>query len=261
LNGRGLGEARGLLLGLALGLGLGVVAASGPGSAAGAGGAGAVGGVGGVGGRSAGEAGPDAPCEALRAALEQALRQALAAETALLSRTRREICPGLEARAEAPAVAPPVPAASQAPGPEATAATAPTGASEDAAPAGASKAAGGDGASKAAAAAGAAAAPSLDFGALRACRQEAERQVQSRWPLLYTDQARFRYFTPAGAALAREADALRQRRAAADCLLSSQPGHRIEESVHRPGCHQHLFVAGIERAGQQVGAAEHGAGR
>ncbi len=208
MSGRGLGAARGLLLGLALGLGLGlglgVVAASGPGNAAGAGGVGGVGAVGGVSGRSAGEAGPDAPCEALRAALEQALRQALAAETALLSRTRREICPDLEVLAEAPA---------------------------------------------------------LDFGALRACRLEAERQVQSRWPLLYTDQARFRYFSPAGAALAREADALRQRRAAAGCLLSSQPGRRIEESVHRTGCHQHLFVAGIERAGQQVGAADHGAGR
>lgn len=202
MSGRGLGEARGLLLGLALSLGLGVVTASGPGNAAGAGDVG--GGVGGVSGRSAGEAGPDAPCEALRAALEQALRQALAAETALLSRTRREICPDLEVLAEGPA---------------------------------------------------------LDFGALRACRQEAERQVQSRWPLLYTDQARFRYFTPAGAALAREADGLRQRRAAAGCRLSSQPGRRIEESVHCTGCHQHLFVAGIERTGQQVGAAEHGAGR
>lgn len=202
MSGRGLGEARGLLLGLALSLGLGVVTASGPGNAAGAGDVG--GGVGGVSGRSAGEAGPDAPCEALRAALEQALRQALAAETALLSRTRREICPDLEALAEAPA---------------------------------------------------------LDFGALRACRQEAERQVQSRWPLLYTDQARFRYFTPAGAALAREADALRQRRAAAGCQLSSQPGRRTEESVHRTVCRQHPFIAGIEWASQQVGAAEHGAGR
>lgn len=198
------GEARGLLLGLALGLGLGVMTAGGPGSAAGAGGVGGVGAVGGVSGRSAGEAGPDAPCEALRSALEQALRQALAAETALLSRTRREICPDLEALAEAPA---------------------------------------------------------LDFGALRACRQEAERQVQSRWPLLYTDQARFRYFTPAGAALAREADALRRRRAAAGCQLSSQPGRRIEESVHRTVCRQHPFIAGIEWASQQVGAAEHGAGR
>lgn len=249
---RVLGEAHWLRLGLALGLGLGlsvgVVTASGPGRAAGAGGAG------GVGGRSAGEAGPDAPCEALRAALEQALRQALAAETALLSRTRREICPDLEALAEAPAVVPPVAAASQTPGPEATEAPAPAGASKAAAPAGASKA-------PAAAPADHAEAPAIDFGALRACRQEAERQVQSRWPLLYTDQARFRYFTPAGAALAREAEALRQRRAAAGCLLSSQPGRRIKESVHRTGRHQHLFAAGIERAGQQFGAAEHGAGR
>ncbi len=241
MSGRGLGGARGLLLGLALGLGLGlglgVVAASGPGNAADAGGVGGVGAVGGVSGRSAGDAGPDAPCEALRAALEQALRQALAAETALLSRTRHEICPDLEALAKAP-------------GPQATQQTAPAGTSKAAAPAGASKAP-----------AAAAEAPALDFGALRACRLEAERQVQSRWPLLYTDQARFRYFSPAGAALAREADALRQRRAAAGCLLSSQPGRRIEESVHRTGCHQHLFVAGIERAGQQVGAAEHGAGR
>lgn len=204
MSGRGLGEARGLLLGLALGL----VIAGGTGSAAGAGGA-----------------GPTAHCEALRAALEQVLRQALAAETALLSRTRREICPDLEAPAEAPAVVPPVAAASK--------------------PAGA----------------GTAEAPALDFGALRACRQEAERQVQSRWPLLYTDQARFRYFTPAGAALAREADALRLRRAAAGCLLGSRPGRRVEETVQRTGRHQHLFVAGIERAGQQFGATEHGTGR
>jgi hypothetical protein len=204
LSRRCLGEARGLLLGLALGL----VIAGGTGSAAGTGGA-----------------GPTADCEALRAALEQVLRQALAAETALLSRTRREICPDLEAPAEAPAVVPPV--------------------------AGTSKAAG----------AGTAEAPAIDFGALRACRQEAERQVQSRWPLLYTDQARFRYFTPAGAALAREADALRQRRAAAGCLLGSRPGRRVEETVQRTGRHQHLFVAGIERAGQQFGAAEHGTGR
>jgi hypothetical protein len=222
LSGRVRGEARGLLVGLALGLGLGLGLVIASGPGSAAGAAG----VGDVGGRSAGEAGPDAPCEALRAALEQALRQALAAETALLSRTRREICPDLEALAEGPAVVPPVAAGS-----------------------------------KAAGAAGAAAAPALDFGALRACRQEAERQVQSRWPLLYTDQARFRYFTPAGAALAREADALRQRRAAAGCQLSSQPGRRIEETVHRTVCHQQPFIAGIERAGQQVGAAEHGAGR
>ncbi len=227
MSGRGLGKAHWLLLGLALGLGLGlgVVTASGPVSAAGAGGA-----------------GPTAHCEALRAALEQDLRQALAAETALLSRTRRAICPDLEGPAEAPAVVPPVAAATQAPGPEATAATA---------PAGTFKAAG----------AGTAEAPAIDFGALRACRQEAERQVQSRWPLLYTDQARFRYFTPAGAALAREADALRQRRAAAGCLLGSPPGRRVEETVQPTGLHQHLFVAGIERAGQQFGAAEHGTGR
>lgn len=197
-------SGRGLGLGLGIGLGLGLVIAGGTGSAAGAAGA-----------------GPTAHCEALRAALEQVLRQALAAETALLSRTRREICPDLEA----PAVVPPV--------------------------AGTSKAAG----------AGTAEAPAIDFGALRACRQEAERQVQSRWPLLYTDQARFRYFTPAGAALAREADALRQRRAAAGCLLGSHPGRRVEETVQRTGRHQHLFVAGIERAGQQFGAAEHGTGR
>lgn len=214
-------SGRGLGLGLGIGLGLGLVIAGGTGSAAGAGGA-----------------GPTAHCEALRAALEQVLRQALAAETALLSRTRREICPDLEA----PAVVPPVAAASQAPGPEAT---------EAAAPAGTSKAAG----------AGTAEAPAIDFGALRACRQEAERQVQSRWLLLYTDQARFRYFTPVGAALAREADALRQRRAAAGCLLGSRPGRRVEETVQRTGRHQHLLVAGIERAGQQFGAAEHGTGR
>lgn len=48
----------------------------------------------------------------------------------------------------------------------------------------------------------------LDFGAYIRCRQQAEVQLQNTKPVLYTNPSGFRWFTPQGARLAREADAL-----------------------------------------------------
>jgi hypothetical protein len=43
---------------------------------------------------------------------------------------------------------------------------------------------------------------------LKFCRQQAEVQLQNTKPVLYTNPSGFRWFTPQGARLAREADAL-----------------------------------------------------
>ena len=48
----------------------------------------------------------------------------------------------------------------------------------------------------------------LDYGAYIRCRQQAEVQLQNTKPVLYTNPSGFRWFTPQGARLAREADAL-----------------------------------------------------
>ena len=48
----------------------------------------------------------------------------------------------------------------------------------------------------------------LDYGAYINCRQQAEVQLQNTKPVLYTNPSGFRWFTPQGARLAREADAL-----------------------------------------------------
>ena len=48
----------------------------------------------------------------------------------------------------------------------------------------------------------------LDFGAYIRCRQQAEVQLQNTKPVLYTNPSGFRWFTPQGARLAREADLL-----------------------------------------------------
>ena len=48
----------------------------------------------------------------------------------------------------------------------------------------------------------------LDFGAYIRCRQQAEVQLQNTNPVLYTNSRGFRWFTPQGVRLAREADAL-----------------------------------------------------
>lgn len=48
----------------------------------------------------------------------------------------------------------------------------------------------------------------LDYGAYIRCRQQAEAQLQASQPVLYTNRHGFPLFTPEGARLAREADAL-----------------------------------------------------
>jgi hypothetical protein len=52
-----------------------------------------------------------------------------------------------------------------------------------------------------------AAAP-IDFDALIRCRQEAEAELQSTRAVLYANRRQFRFYTPEGARLAKQADAL-----------------------------------------------------
>jgi hypothetical protein len=53
--------------------------------------------------------------------------------------------------------------------------------------------------------------PQLNYGAYIRCRQRAEALLQRSRPVLYRNQLGFIFYTPAGAALARQSDALQQR--------------------------------------------------
>jgi hypothetical protein len=50
--------------------------------------------------------------------------------------------------------------------------------------------------------------PGLDYGSYIRCRQQAESELQASQPVLYTNRQGFTFFTPEGARMAREADAL-----------------------------------------------------
>lgn len=60
-------------------------------------------------------------------------------------------------------------------------------------------------------AAGPSTAPQLNYGAYIRCRQRAEALLQRSRPVLYRNLLGFSFYTPAGAALARQSDALQQR--------------------------------------------------
>ncbi|MEB3302381.1 MAG: hypothetical protein VKN56_10490 [Cyanobacteriota bacterium] len=62
--------------------------------------------------------------------------------------------------------------------------------------------------------------PALDYGAYIRCRQQAESELQASQPVLYENRQGFTFFTPEGARMAREADALtvQQQR---DCARSA----------------------------------------
>ncbi|MEY4359040.1 MAG: hypothetical protein RLZZ631_526 [Cyanobacteriota bacterium] len=53
----------------------------------------------------------------------------------------------------------------------------------------------------------------LDYGAYVRCRHQAEAQLERSRPVLYRNSLGFTYYTPAGARLARQADALIQQQA------------------------------------------------
>lgn len=58
---------------------------------------------------------------------------------------------------------------------------------------------------------------SIDFGAWSRCRVEAERRLEQSHRVRYRSSQGFTYYTPEGAALARQADELRGRREAKGC--------------------------------------------
>ena len=53
--------------------------------------------------------------------------------------------------------------------------------------------------------------PQLDYGAYIRCRQRAEALLQRSRPVLYRNQLGFSFYTPAGARLARQSDALQHQ--------------------------------------------------
>lgn len=53
----------------------------------------------------------------------------------------------------------------------------------------------------------------LDYGAYVRCRHQAEAQLERSRPVLYRNSLGFTYYTPAGARLARQADALMPQQA------------------------------------------------
>lgn len=57
----------------------------------------------------------------------------------------------------------------------------------------------------------------LDFQALLDCRHRAEERLRSGRPVLYRNRQGFIFYTPAGAALARQADALQQQARLGGC--------------------------------------------
>lgn len=61
----------------------------------------------------------------------------------------------------------------------------------------------------------------LDYGAYIHCREQAEAQLQLSRPVLYRNRLGFTYYTPAGARLGREVDAL-QARTEALCSTSER---------------------------------------
>lgn len=60
----------------------------------------------------------------------------------------------------------------------------------------------------------------IDYQALRDCRQRAEELLAEERPVLHRNLLAFPFFTSAGAALARQADGLRQRRRRLDCPVA-----------------------------------------